>query len=226
MPLPSHGRVCFTSLAGRSLALSERTSRLRHGGQRPRGTGVAVHFPITLVLRPAGNSNLHAGEVALSKVSNASTSMALAVFAVVAAIGATGVAGSPNVPPTAVPAACTVPHHPGPGYNASITNQQNGHRVCIGLGEKLLVFLSAPSPQASAWRQITAAPPGILRVAPLSLMLPKGVTATNFLAERRGVVQITSERSACGPAPPGGATCDVILLWRATVVVQAQYRPS
>jgi hypothetical protein len=87
-------------------------------------------------------------------------------------------------------------------------------------------LLSAPSPQASAWRQITAAPPGILRIAPLSLLLPKGVTATNFLAERRGVVQITSERPACGPAPPGGATCDVILLWRATVVVQAQYRPS
>ena len=159
----------------------------------------------------------------MSKVSKAvSTSMALTAFAVVAAIGATGVANSPNVPP----AARTVPRHPGPGYNASITNQQNGHRVCIGLGEKLLVLLSAPSPQSSAWRQITAAPPGILRVAPLRLMLPKGVTATNFLAERRGVAQITSERPACGPAPPGGATCDAILLWRATVVVQGQYRPS
>ena len=162
----------------------------------------------------------------LSKVGNASTRTALAGLVVVAALGTTGVADSRNVRPRAVPAACTIPHHPGPGYNASITDQQSGHRVCIGLGERLLVFLSVPSPQASAWGQITAAPPGTLKIAPLSLMLPKGVTATNFLAERRGVAEVTSERPACGPAPPGGASCDAIVLWRATVVVEGQYRPS
>jgi hypothetical protein len=161
----------------------------------------------------------------LLKVTNASTRMALAGvgIAVAAVPGPSGVLNAPTVPPTIAPTSCTVPHHPGPGYNASITNQQNGQRICIGVGEKLLVFLTAPSPHGTLWRQITAEPPGPLRVAPVTLMLARGVTATNFLAIRKGVAEVTSERPVCGPAPPGGASCDSIALWRATVVVQGQF---
>ena len=163
------------------------------------------------------------------KVAHASTRMGLVGVAVIAAFGTSGVVGivnAPNVPLTDVVPSCTVPHHPGPGYNASITNQQDGQRICIGVGEKLLVFLTAPSPKAPRWHQISATPSGILGIAPLNLMLPRGVTATNFLAVRRGVAEVTSERPACGPAPPGGASCDVIMLWRVTVVVQSQFKPS
>jgi hypothetical protein len=162
----------------------------------------------------------------LLKVTNAGARMALVGIALAAALGTSGLENAPTVPPTAVTRPCTVPHHPGPGYNASITNQQNGDRVCIGVGEKLLVFLSAPSPKAPPWRPVTAAPPGILRVAPLTLLLTRGVTGTNFLAVRPGVVEVTSERPVCGPPPPGGATCDAIVLWRATVVVQGQFKTS
>lgn len=162
------------------------------------------------------------------KVTNASTRMALAGVAVAAAAasGPSAVLNAPTVPPTIEPTSCNVPHHPGPGYNASIANQQNGQRICIGVGERLLVILTAPSPDGPVWRPITAAPPGTLRVAPLRLMLPRGVTATNFLAVRKGVAQVTSERPVCGPAPPGGASCDAIALWRATIVVQGQFEPS
>jgi hypothetical protein len=164
----------------------------------------------------------------LLRVTKVSTRTAFASIAVVAALGTAGVTNAPNVPSTAqLPTApCIQAHHPGPGYDASVTNHQNGERICVGVGERLLVFLSAPTPKSSPWRQITAAPPGILRVAPLTLMLARGVTATNFLAVRRGVAEVTSERPACGPAPPGGATCDAILLWRATVVVQGQFKSS
>ena len=85
------------------------------------------------------------------KVAHASTRMGLVGVAVIAAFGTSGVVGivnAPNVPLTDVVPSCTVPHHPGPGYNASITNQQDGQRICIGVGEKLLVFLTAPSPKA------------------------------------------------------------------------------
>jgi hypothetical protein len=164
----------------------------------------------------------------MRNVTNAGMLMALggAGIAIAIASGPSGVLNAPTVPPTVVPPSCTVPHHPGPGYNASITNQQNGQRICIGTGEKLLVILTAPSPSGPPWRQITAAPPGTLRVAPLTLMLARGVTATNFLAVRKGVTEVTSVRPACAPAPPGGAACDAIELWRATVVVQGQFKPS
>ena len=162
------------------------------------------------------------------KVRNASVSMVLAGagIAVAAVPGLSAVVNAASVPPTIVPSSCTVPHHPGPGYNASITNQQNGQRICIGLGEKLLVILVAPSLKGPDWRQITAAPPGTLQVAPLRLMLPRGMTATNFLAVRKGVAEVTSERPVCGPAAPGGASCDAIALWRATIMVQGQFKPS
>jgi hypothetical protein len=159
---------------------------------------------------------------------NASTRTALAGvgIAVVAVSGPIGVLNAPTVPPTVAPTSCSVPHHPGPGYNASITNQENGQRICIGAGEKLLVFLTAPSPNGPLWRHIAAEPSGPLRVASLTLMLARGVTATNFVAVLTGVAEVTSERPVCGPAPPGGASCDSIELWRATVVVQGQFKPA
>jgi hypothetical protein len=162
--------------------------------------------------------------------------------ALVGAVIATGlllavVAGSLAAPPNMVAARATVPLTPtsvagpagpclsptgrGPGYNASITNKQDGRTVCITVGEKLLVFLTAPSRHAAGWGAVHVSKPGILKIAPLTLMLPRGVTAVNFLAVHTGVVELMSQRPACTPATPIAATCDAIMLWRVTVVVRA-----
>lgn len=115
---------------------------------------------------------------------------------------------------------CLVPHGAGPGYNASIGNSQNGKTVCIAVGEKLLVLLSGGSPNASPWRAVHVSKPGILKIAPLTLMLTRGLTGTNFRAVRVGTVRLTSERSPCVPTTPAGARCNVIEIWQATVVVR------
>jgi hypothetical protein len=130
-----------------------------------------------------------------------------------------------SAPAAAAPApACKVPRGAGPDYNASIGNKQNGGTFCLTVGEKLLVFLSAPSPRGPDWRRLRATPAGVLGPAPLTLMLARGVTATNFRAVRAGTAQVVSERRACPAAPPGGVTCDAIALWRATVVVRGATR--
>ena len=116
---------------------------------------------------------------------------------------------------------CLSPTGRGPGYNASVTNKQNGKTFCITVGEKLLVFLTAPSRSEASWGAVHVSKPGILKVAPLTLMLVRGVTAVNFLAVHQGVVELTSERPACTPATPIAAICDAIMLWRVTVVVRA-----
>jgi len=116
---------------------------------------------------------------------------------------------------------CLVPHGSGPGYNASIGNQQSGKSVCITVGERLLVVLSAGAPNASPWRAIHVSKSGILQIAPITLMFSRGTTATNFKAVRVGTVQLTAERPACSPVPSGAATCDTIEAWRATVIVRS-----
>jgi hypothetical protein len=156
------------------------------------------------------------------------------LFAAAATIGGAGeAAAAPPIAPvqpvapvqTRIPL-CVFPHGSGPGYNASIGTQENGKTVCITLGEKLLVSLSAPASGGLSWSHIQPFPHGILAVAPLTLMLPKGVTATNFLAVHPGVVNLTSERRVCPPATSGSATCEVMILWRATIVVQAGHRAT
>ena len=114
---------------------------------------------------------------------------------------------------------CIVPHGAGPGYNASIGNAQNGKTVCIAVGEKLLVVLSAGSPNGSPWRAVHVSRPGVLKVAPLTLMLSRGLTATNFQGVRPGTVRLTSERSPCTPTSLA-VHCNVVEMWQATVVVR------
>ena len=133
-----------------------------------------------------------------------------------AGLGATASAGTlpPNPPP-----ACTSVHNPGPGYNGSIGTAQNGKSVCVTLGEKLLVFLSAPANTELGWSRIAVTPPGILTSAPFTLMLSRNVTAENFLAKRQGTVYLTSERSACGVPRGSQVFCPSVLRWQAKVVV-------
>ncbi len=114
---------------------------------------------------------------------------------------------------------CMVPHGAGPGYNASIGNGQNGETICARVGEKLLVVLSSGSPNGSPWGAVRVSRAGILKIAPLTLMLSRGLTATNFEAVRAGTVRLTSERSPCSP-PHSPVRGNVVEHWRATVTVR------
>lgn len=118
----------------------------------------------------------------------------------------------PNLP------SCASPTRPGPGYNASIGNQENGKTICATVGEKLLVSLSAPATTGLKWSHIQASPAGVLTAAPLTITLSRGVTAANFLAVRGGVVELSSQRHVCPPVA-NGATCEVMLAWEVKVVV-------
>lgn len=112
-------------------------------------------------------------------------------------------------------------HGPGPGYNASIGNQQNGKSVCINVGERLLVVLSAGKPDAWPWGAIHTSKLGILQPAPLTIMFSRGITGRNFKAAHVGAVELTAQRSACAPVASGPATCGGIQRWRVTVFVRA-----
>ncbi len=127
--------------------------------------------------------------------------------------------GSTSAQPEAS-ASCLVPAGGGPGYGASISNRQDGKTICIKRGERLAVFLSTGQRTGSPWSSIQLSRPGILRVAPLTLMLSRGVTAKNFLAVSSGRVRLTSQHPACGPPAPGQATCNAIQLWQVVIIVR------
>jgi hypothetical protein len=122
------------------------------------------------------------------------------------------------VTPKPVPA-CSAVQGPGPGYNASVGTAQDGKTVCITVGEKLVVFLSAPVTTGLAWAPIEVAPKGVLTPAPLTLMLPRNVRAENFLATRPGRVELSSDRPACSVPRGSQVSCGAILLWEVKVAV-------
>lgn len=134
------------------------------------------------------------------------------------AVAGGGAGASPVLPNRP---ACAPVRGLGHGYNASIGNEQNGHEVCIRVGEELLVILSAPASGALDWERIQVSPPGVLTVAPLTVMLSRGVTATNFLAAHPGVAHLSSQRMACSPPPKSHVACGAKVSWKATVVVMA-----
>ena len=123
--------------------------------------------------------------------------------------------------PSARAATCIVPGGPGPGYNASIGTRQNGKTICVTIGEKLLVLLSAPLPNAAPWSSVHPSKAGIVKTAPLTLMLSRGTTATNFEAIRAGTIELSSQRAACSPPASGSGSCNTIVLWRVTLVVRS-----
>jgi hypothetical protein len=131
-----------------------------------------------------------------------------------------GVAGAQPVLPVR-PGVCSPTPGAGPGYNVSIGNAQNGKQVCITVGEKLLVFLSVSPTSALKWHPVQVSPPGVLTIAPLTLMLSKNVTATNFKATHTGLAHLSSERMACSPPPKSQVACGAMVSWRATVLVRA-----
>ncbi|HMK97078.1 MAG TPA: hypothetical protein VK425_05980 [Acidimicrobiales bacterium] len=140
-----------------------------------------------------------------------------------AGLGPAGAAVPAAAP--AVASGCVAVKGTGPGYNVTVGLAQNGETVCLTVGEKVLVWLSTSVSSKVRWAPPRVSPPGILVPAALTLMLPRNVTAENFLAERAGLVQVSSERRACPPPTPGSASCGAILGWQVRLLVRAVARP-
>ena len=119
---------------------------------------------------------------------------------------------------------CMVPAGAWPGHYGSIGNQQNGEAVCVVLGGKLLVSLSAPAGPGIAWRNIVVSPAGILTPAPMPNPVRPGVTGAGFLAKREGIVRISSYRRGCPATGAATASCDALISWKVTVVVRGPQR--
>ncbi|MGH9106014.1 MAG: hypothetical protein ACRDZX_09285 [Acidimicrobiales bacterium] len=131
----------------------------------------------------------------------------------------TGIAGAGAITPVHIHRRCSVPAKPGPGYNASIGNGQNGAIICLLQGEKLLVRLAAPAGTARRWHHVHVSPPGVLTRAPFTMPVPPNVMAQNFLAARPGTARLSSQRPACAPPRRGEMSCGAIASWSATVLV-------
>jgi hypothetical protein len=144
--------------------------------------------------------------------------LAVVALSSVPTVDVGGAMSEPNVLATT----CSAPSGPGPGYNASIGTRQNGRTVCVTIGEKLLVLLRAPQPNATPWSSVHPSRAGVVKIAPLTLMLSRGTTGTNFQAIRAGTIELSSQRAACPTPALGSASCDVIVLWRVTLVVRSR----
>ena len=144
--------------------------------------------------------------------------VALALTVIIAGAGAMSQPTAAAFTGNPVPA-CAAVRDPGPGYSGSIGTAQNGETLCITVGEKLLVYLSVPAPTALGWAPITVFPQGVLVPAPLALMLSRNVRAENFLANRRGVVKLTSHRPTCSVPERSQPLCGAVQRWAVTVTV-------
>jgi hypothetical protein len=116
---------------------------------------------------------------------------------------------------------CLVPDGSGPGFDASIGNLQNGRTVCLQVGERLLVRLTAPS-NSSPWQPIRSSTSNVLRTVPLTILLTRGTIGAAFKAAAPGTVRLESQRQVCSPATSGRPTCDAVQLWEVTLVVQSK----
>jgi hypothetical protein len=126
--------------------------------------------------------------------------------------------------PGPISVGCIVPAGAWLGHYGSIGNQQNGQTICLVLGGKLLVSLSAPAGAGPEWQSVAVSPAGVLTAAPMPVPLRRGVTAAGFLAKRPGTVKLSSDRRACPSAGAGSGSCDALVSWKVTVVVRGPQR--
>jgi hypothetical protein len=136
----------------------------------------------------------------------------------------TAASNAATAEPTPILVSCIVPAGAGLGHYNLIGDQQNGETICLVLGGKLLVWLSAPAGAGADWQSIVASPAGVLTPAAMPGPLRRGVTAAGFLARRPGVAKLSSDRRACPPGGAGTASCDALVSWRVTVVVRRPLR--
>ncbi|MGW1074890.1 hypothetical protein [Streptomyces sp. NPDC002537] len=98
-----------------------------------------------------------------------------------------------RTPPCRAPGKAVLPHTDG-----TLTENDNGARICLARGQEIAVFLNAHSndPQRR-WQPITAQPETAVTRGNNGVMtLPIGTTAALFTPTATGDVQLTSRRSA------------------------------
>ncbi|MFI1796702.1 hypothetical protein ACH427_04985 [Streptomyces sp. NPDC020379] len=129
---------------------------------------------------------------------------ALALLALTGCSGTAGPAARPSSAPACrAPGKAILPHTDG-----TITESDNGARVCLAKGQEIAVFLNAHSKDPRAfWQPITARPSSALRRGNNGVMtLPVGVTAALFTPTAAGDIQLAGRRDSGGT-------------WTATLVV-------
>jgi hypothetical protein len=143
--------------------------------------------------------------------------LAALVLVGVPLVTATRNALASGIPPIASP--CGVMDGQAPARIHEIGNSQNGTTICATQGEKLVVSLSAPAGAGMEWQRIVASPSGVLVPLPTPVSTDRVVTSTIFQAKRQGTVRLSSQRRGCPLAVAGSASCEVLVLWQATVRV-------
>jgi hypothetical protein len=147
--------------------------------------------------------------------------MGVALVGVPSLSGA-GTASAARARPIMFP--CVVPQEAGAASAGAIGNAQNGTTICVTVGEKLLVSLSAPAGTGMEWQHVVASPPGVLVAAPIPVTAGEAVTSTAFLAMGQGRATLSSQRRACPAAQAGPASCETSVSWGVTVDVRGPHR--
>ncbi|WKK26630.1 hypothetical protein QZH56_14155 [Streptomyces olivoreticuli] len=124
--------------------------------------------------------------------------LALLALALVGCSSSTGRAT--HASPTPTPA-CRAPGKPIlPHTDGTLTEDDDGARICLAKGQVIAVFLNAHSKDAhKAWQPVTAQPASAVRRLSNGVMsLPIGVTAALFSPAVVGDVQLASRRADGG----------------------------
>ncbi|WP_372410875.1 hypothetical protein [Streptomyces luteireticuli] len=129
---------------------------------------------------------------------------ALTLLVLTGCADSSGTTAPPSSEPACrAPGAAILPHTDG-----TLTEDDNGARVCLAEGRTIAVFLNARSTDARTfWEPITAQPSSAVRRGSNGAMtLPIGVTAALFTTTAVGDVHLASRRGSGGT-------------WAATLVV-------
>jgi hypothetical protein len=104
----------------------------------------------------------------------------------------------------------------------TLTEADNGRRVCVRRGETITVMLRVSSAQsadaAQRWSPITASG-WALRAQPQPLIAIRGLTISRYQAVMRGQSRLYSSRSAC-TRWVHGPRCHSRQAWDATIIVR------
>ncbi len=127
---------------------------------------------------------------------SARTPIALVLLALALAGCSSSTGRAAHASPTPTPA-CRAPGKPIlPRTDGTLTEDDDGARICLAKGQVIAVFLNAHSKDAhKAWQPITAEPASAVRRLSDGVMsLPIGVTAALFSPTAAGDIRLASRQ--------------------------------
>lgn len=135
-----------------------------------------------------------------------------------AALALTGCAGRSDTGARASAIPTTSPSAACPSTPVTVSDQDNGHVLCVQSGQTIDVVLHGTADQR--WSAIESSDQAVRIRATGRGTLPVGVTAGFFTADHSGTAVLTSSRPACGPTPAAGASCHSLVSFRITITVR------